>query len=385
MPEPGAVQSRDGDRRGRSGLRPRHRLLPVRAAVPAPRPGRVQRHRRRRPGARARALRGRGDARRPRLRDAGPRPPGRARRAVPGVGRLRLPARQVRARVQHARHRQRRQLHRPERAVPRVRRPDRHVGARGGPPRRRCLHRRCCGRWASSFGLVHRLDRRRTHLPRGRPAPHGRAQPVRPGGALHPEQHRDDSTGVRPPGLGGSRLPRRSRAHRGHDRGRGGHLPQRAAVGLPAARRHARPAPDRPPVLRLRGRRHRSLRDRRRAAPGDALRARAGPRAQSGRRGFVNERIIYTHGIGVAMVPVNEVTNEGLPRLFIRDLPPVSTSALRRSPSRASTSASARSSWVVTGARQPEFDYPTGEGEGTSGDGTTTRWGGSTGIASTRR
>jgi uncharacterized membrane protein (UPF0182 family) len=35
--------------------------------------------------------------------------------------------------------------------------------------------------------------------------------------------------------------------------------------------------------------------------------------------GWVNERIIYTHGIGVAMVPVNEVANEGQPRLFIRN------------------------------------------------------------------
>ncbi len=40
--------------------------------------------------------------------------------------------------------------------------------------------------------------------------------------------------------------------------------------------------------------------------------------------GWVNTRIVYTHGIGVAMVPVNEVTPEGQPRLWIKDLPPVS-------------------------------------------------------------
>ena len=34
-----------------------------------------------------------------------------------------------------------------------------------------------------------------------------------------------------------------------------------------------------------------------------------------GATGWVNERIVYTHGIGVAMVPVNEVTNEGQPRI----------------------------------------------------------------------
>ena len=40
--------------------------------------------------------------------------------------------------------------------------------------------------------------------------------------------------------------------------------------------------------------------------------------------GWVNQRIVYTHGIGVAMVPVNEVTSEGQPRLFIGNLPPQS-------------------------------------------------------------
>ena len=40
---------------------------------------------------------------------------------------------------------------------------------------------------------------------------------------------------------------------------------------------------------------------------------------------WVNQRIIYTHGIGLAMVPVNEVTTEGQPTLWIRDLPPVSS------------------------------------------------------------
>ncbi|MEE8480109.1 MAG: UPF0182 family protein, partial [Desulfobacterales bacterium] len=37
---------------------------------------------------------------------------------------------------------------------------------------------------------------------------------------------------------------------------------------------------------------------------------------------WVNSHLIYTHGYGVAMSPVNEVTREGLPRLWIKDLPP---------------------------------------------------------------
>ncbi len=38
---------------------------------------------------------------------------------------------------------------------------------------------------------------------------------------------------------------------------------------------------------------------------------------------WVNRHLIYTHGYGLAMSPVNEVTAEGLPQLMIKDLPPV--------------------------------------------------------------
>ena len=42
-------------------------------------------------------------------------------------------------------------------------------------------------------------------------------------------------------------------------------------------------------------------------------------------RNFINERLTFTHGMGITMAPVNQVTTEGLPVLFIKDLPPVST------------------------------------------------------------
>ncbi len=60
--------------------------------------------------------------------------------------------------------------------------------------------------------------------------------------------------------------------------------------------------------------------------------------------GWVNQRIRFTHGVGVAMVPVNEVGSEGQPQLLISNLPPVSTSgAPPIDPAhRASTSASGR-------------------------------------------
>lgn len=96
--------------------------------------------------------------------------------------------------------------------------------------------------------------------------------------------------------------------------------------------------------------------------------------------GFVPQRIIYTHGIGVAMVPVNEVANEGQPRLFVGNLPPVSTAGAPPVTEPRIYFGELASSYVITGARQDEFDYPTGEGEATSGEGTSTRWTGTSGI-----
>src|SRR5207249_3826263 len=41
--------------------------------------------------------------------------------------------------------------------------------------------------------------------------------------------------------------------------------------------------------------------------------------------GWVNQRIVFTHGVGAAMVPVNAVASQGQPQLIISNLPPVST------------------------------------------------------------
>jgi uncharacterized membrane protein (UPF0182 family) len=44
---------------------------------------------------------------------------------------------------------------------------------------------------------------------------------------------------------------------------------------------------------------------------------------------WVNRHLIFTHGYGVAASPVNEVTSEGLPNLFIKGLPPSFESDLK--------------------------------------------------------
>jgi uncharacterized membrane protein (UPF0182 family) len=98
--------------------------------------------------------------------------------------------------------------------------------------------------------------------------------------------------------------------------------------------------------------------------------------------GWVNERIIYTHGIGVAMVPVNEVTAEGQPELFIRNLPPVSSSGAPEVKEPRIYFGEATTDYVVVGARQAEFDYPRGGDAQTGGSDVVVenRWSGTTGI-----
>jgi uncharacterized membrane protein (UPF0182 family) len=77
-------------------------------------------------------------------------------------------------------------------------------------------------------------------------------------------------------------------------------------------------------------------------------------------RTWVNERLTYTHGYGLALGPVNQVTSQGLPVLFIRDLPPVTTVDLEiEEPSIYFGELS--NDYVIVRTDQPEFHYPRGE------------------------
>jgi uncharacterized protein len=77
-------------------------------------------------------------------------------------------------------------------------------------------------------------------------------------------------------------------------------------------------------------------------------------------RTWNNERLTFTHGYGLTLGPVNQVTTDGLPVLFIRDLPPVSTIDLKvDQPSIYYGELS--NSYAIVKARQPEFNYPEGD------------------------
>ena len=77
-------------------------------------------------------------------------------------------------------------------------------------------------------------------------------------------------------------------------------------------------------------------------------------------RTFINERLTFTHGMGVTMAPVNQVTSEGLPVLFVKDLPPVSTISIKLTRPQIYYG-ELTNDYVFVGTRQQEFDYPAGD------------------------
>ncbi len=77
-------------------------------------------------------------------------------------------------------------------------------------------------------------------------------------------------------------------------------------------------------------------------------------------RTFINERLTFTHGMGVTMAPVNQVTSEGLPVLFIKDLPPVSTVSIKLTRPQIYYG-ELTTGHVFVGTGQREFDFPAGE------------------------
>ncbi|MFW6316498.1 MAG: UPF0182 family protein [Cyanobacteriota bacterium] len=75
---------------------------------------------------------------------------------------------------------------------------------------------------------------------------------------------------------------------------------------------------------------------------------------------WISQRLKYTHGYGLVMSPVNEVTSQGLPPLIIRDLPPVSSIDLEVEQPRVYYG-EATDNYIFTGMVEDEFDYPLGD------------------------
>ena len=75
---------------------------------------------------------------------------------------------------------------------------------------------------------------------------------------------------------------------------------------------------------------------------------------------WVNEKLVYTHGYGVVVSPVNKVSNEGLPELFVKDIPSkVEYKELRIAQPRIYFGEQSND-FIVVNTKSNEFDYPLG-------------------------
>ncbi len=83
-------------------------------------------------------------------------------------------------------------------------------------------------------------------------------------------------------------------------------------------------------------------------------------------RSWINERLTFTHGYGLTLGPVNQVTREGLPVLFIKNLPPESTIADLQVSEPSIYFGELSNDHVFVKTRTPEFHYPKGDDNVTS-------------------
>lgn len=76
---------------------------------------------------------------------------------------------------------------------------------------------------------------------------------------------------------------------------------------------------------------------------------------------WINRHLIFTHGYGATLSPVNEISQEGLPHLLVRDIPPAAAF-----PELAITQpeiyfGESTGEYAVVNTTQDEFDYPQGD------------------------
>jgi uncharacterized membrane protein (UPF0182 family) len=89
---------------------------------------------------------------------------------------------------------------------------------------------------------------------------------------------------------------------------------------------------------------------------------------------FVNERLTYTHGYGLTLGPVNQVTTEGLPVLFVQNLPPQVTGMDLPITEPSIYFGELSSDYALVRTGTPEFHYPRGN------DNVTTYYQGEAGV-----
>ncbi|PKQ38080.1 MAG: UPF0182 family protein [Actinobacteria bacterium HGW-Actinobacteria-1] len=89
---------------------------------------------------------------------------------------------------------------------------------------------------------------------------------------------------------------------------------------------------------------------------------------------WVNQHLVYTHGYGAVVSPVNESSGQGLPKFMVRDIPPTGSTDLKVDRP-AVYYGELTNNYVVAATQIKEFDYPVGD------QNATTSYEGKTGIA----
>jgi uncharacterized membrane protein (UPF0182 family) len=96
---------------------------------------------------------------------------------------------------------------------------------------------------------------------------------------------------------------------------------------------------------------------------------------------WVNRHLVYTHGFGLAMSPVSEITSDGLPEFYIKDIPPNSTVGIDVTQPRIYYGETT-DDYAIVNSGTRELDYPSG------GENVYTRYDGGGGVplsSSTRK
>ncbi|HRW12487.1 MAG TPA: UPF0182 family protein [Syntrophomonas sp.] len=74
---------------------------------------------------------------------------------------------------------------------------------------------------------------------------------------------------------------------------------------------------------------------------------------------WINQRLMYTHGYGVVMSPVTEIAQEGFPKFYIQDIPPMSNVDIKITKP-GIYFGEKTDTYVIVNGKQKEFDYPVG-------------------------
>lgn len=78
---------------------------------------------------------------------------------------------------------------------------------------------------------------------------------------------------------------------------------------------------------------------------------------------WVNRRLVYTHGFGVAASPVSQVTRDGLPDFYLKDLPPQGVIEITQPQV---YFGELTDQYVIGRTSEPEFSYPSEDGNVTT-------------------